>query len=91
MNDVDKRGRLESDPFDARVTASGTVLISRGGRLVTTVRGKAAERLADALERAGDDDRADPAAAREGDGALQALSARTRRAIAARDVKITKR
>lgn len=57
-SDVDKRGRLESDPFDARVTASGTVLISRGGRLVTTVRGRAAERLADALERAGDDDRA---------------------------------
>lgn len=53
--DVDKRGRLESDPFDARVTASGTVLISRGGRLVTTVGGKAAERLADALDRAGDD------------------------------------
>jgi hypothetical protein len=37
------------------VTASGTVLISRGGRLVTTVRGKAAERLAKALDRAGDD------------------------------------
>jgi len=53
--DVDKRGRLESDPFDARVTASGTVLISRGGRLVTTVRGKAAERLAAALDRATDD------------------------------------
>ncbi len=54
-SDVDRRGRLESDPFDARVTASGTVLISRGGRLVTTVRGKAAERLAQALDRAGDD------------------------------------
>ena len=53
--DVDKRGRLESDPFDARVTASGTVLISRGGRLVTTVRGRAAERLSQALERARDD------------------------------------
>ncbi len=53
--DIDRRGRLESDPFDARVTASGTVLISRGGRLVTTVRGKAAERLATALDRAGDE------------------------------------
>jgi hypothetical protein len=53
--DVDQRGRLESDPFDARVTASGTVLISRGGRLVTTVRGRAAARLADAMERAADD------------------------------------
>jgi len=58
MSDVDKRGRLESDPFDARVTASGTVLISRGGRLVATVRGKAAERLATALDRAVDDARA---------------------------------
>lgn len=54
--DVDKRGRLESDPFDARVTASGTVLISRGGRQVTIVRGRAAERLAAALD--GADDRA---------------------------------
>lgn len=55
MNDVDKRGRLESDPFDARVTASGTVLISRGGRQVTVVRGAAAERLAQQLERAADE------------------------------------
>ncbi len=54
-SDVDRRGRLESDPFDARVSASGTVLISRGGRLVTTVRGKAAERLAAALDGARDD------------------------------------
>ncbi len=53
--DIDRRGRLESDPFDARVTASGTVLISRGGHLVTTVRGTAAERLATALDRAGDE------------------------------------
>ena len=57
-SETDRRGRLESDPFDARVTASGTVLISRGGRLVTTMRGKAADRLAAALDRAGDDDRA---------------------------------
>jgi hypothetical protein len=46
---------LESDPFDARVTASGTVLISRGGRQVTVVRGRAAERLAAALEAATDE------------------------------------
>jgi hypothetical protein len=32
------------------VTASGTVLISRGGRQVTIVRGRAAERLAAALD-----------------------------------------
>jgi hypothetical protein len=37
------------------VTAAGTVLISRGGRLVTTVRGAAATRLAAALGRATDE------------------------------------
>ena len=37
------------------MTASGMVLISRGGRQVTTVRGAAATRLADALERAPDE------------------------------------
>ena len=37
------------------MTASGTVLISRGGRLVTTVRGAAATRLSDALDRASDE------------------------------------
>ena len=49
---VDRRGRLESDPFDARVTSSGTVLVSRGGRVVTVVRGAAAARLATQLDRA---------------------------------------
>jgi hypothetical protein len=52
---VDERGRLEDDPFDARVTASGTVLISRGGRQVTIMRGKAAARLASALDSAADE------------------------------------
>jgi hypothetical protein len=52
---IDERGRLESDPFEARVTASGTVLISRGGRRVTVVRGRAAERLAVSLESAADE------------------------------------
>lgn len=49
---IDRRGRLESDPFDAHVTSSGVILIRRGGRVVTTVRGPAAVRLAAQLERA---------------------------------------
>lgn len=55
MSGIDRRGRLESDPFEARVTASGTVLISRGGRQVTVLRGRAAERLAAALDAAPDE------------------------------------
>ena len=37
------------------MSASGTVLISRGGRQVTIVRGRAAERLAAALDAAADE------------------------------------
>jgi hypothetical protein len=47
---------LEDDPFDWRVTKNGQVLVSRGGRVVTTVRGAAAARLIGRLERAGDDE-----------------------------------
>lgn len=51
---VDRRGRLESDPFDHRVTKDGRVLVSRGGRQVSVVAGTAADRLVAAL--AGADD-----------------------------------
>lgn len=47
---------LEDDPFDYRITKAGSVLVSRGGRLVVTVGGRDAERLAAALGR---DDRLD--------------------------------
>jgi hypothetical protein len=45
----DARNRLETDPFDHRLTADGRVLISRGGRQVATVAGSAATRLTAAL------------------------------------------
>ena len=47
----DARGRLVEDPFDWRETKSGEVLISRGGRVVQTLGGRAAERLLAALAR----------------------------------------
>jgi len=47
---------LVDDPFDWRSTADGQVLVSRGGRVVTTVRGQAANRLLGRLERAGDEE-----------------------------------
>jgi len=43
---------LEDDPFDWRSTKDGQVLVSRGGRTVTTIRGAAARRLLPRLERA---------------------------------------
>lgn len=43
---------LADDPFDYQVTKSGLVRISRGGRVVVTVAGRQADRLAAALERA---------------------------------------
>ncbi|SKC52279.1 hypothetical protein [Krasilnikoviella flava] len=42
---------LEDDPFDHRVTKDGTVLVSRGGRLVVTVAGARAARLVALLGR----------------------------------------
>jgi hypothetical protein len=47
---------LEDDPFDWRVTKDGQLLVSRGARVVTTVRGSAAAKLLGKLERAGDDE-----------------------------------
>lgn len=41
---------LVADPFDWRVTKAGTVLVSRGGRQVVTVGGKAGLKLAAQLE-----------------------------------------
>ncbi|WP_309115454.1 hypothetical protein [Saccharothrix sp.] len=46
---------LDDDPFDWRVTKDGQVLVSRGGRVVTTVRGRSAARLITALDRADDE------------------------------------
>lgn len=47
----DARGRLVDDPFDWRETKSGEVMISRGGRVVQTLGGNAAQRLLAALAR----------------------------------------
>jgi|GEM_PF-950282 len=42
---------LDDDPFDYRITKCGSVLVSRGGRLVVTVGGARAARLTAALGR----------------------------------------
>lgn len=53
----DARGRLVEDPFDHRVTAAGSVVAYRGGRLVATISGSRAERLIAALDTADEDRR----------------------------------
>jgi hypothetical protein len=45
---------IDDDPFSWRTTSSGQVLISRGGRVVTTVRGRAAASLMARLVQADD-------------------------------------
>ena len=47
---------LEDDPFDWRVTKDGQLLVSRGGRVVTTIRGATAAKLLGRLERAADEE-----------------------------------
>ncbi len=46
---------LAEDPFDYQVTKAGPIRVSRGGRVVVTVGGREADRLAAALERAADE------------------------------------
>lgn len=43
---VDARGKLAEQPFSYRVTRDGKVLVSWGGRVVSTLAGKAGARLA---------------------------------------------
>lgn len=45
MSEIDKRGRLEEEPFTFQSTKDGKVFIYWSGKLVTTLRGKAAEKF----------------------------------------------
>lgn len=49
---ADRRGRLAGDPFGWRVTGTGTVRVTRGGREVLVIGGRDAARLIAKLERA---------------------------------------
>lgn len=51
----DARGRLAGNPFTYRITKDGKVMISRGGRVVSTVAAAAAIRLTAQLDAAADD------------------------------------
>ena len=51
-NTTDARGMLEDDPFSYRLAKSGTMEISRGGRVVVTLGAEAALRLAAKLDAA---------------------------------------
>ncbi len=42
---IDRRGKLALEPFTYRPTKDGKVMVSWGGRVVTTVAGAAAARL----------------------------------------------
>ncbi|MFW6597621.1 hypothetical protein ACQBAU_03105 [Propionibacteriaceae bacterium Y2011] len=47
---------LEDDPFDHRITKSGTVMVSRGGQHVVTVAGAQAQKLIGKLGRSDEED-----------------------------------
>lgn len=49
-NNVDKRGKLETDPFDFQITKDRRVLIYRSDALIKVVRGQEAERIIPTLE-----------------------------------------
>lgn len=50
MPEVDKHGKLNQQPFDFQVTKDGRVLIYWDGKIITTLKGAAAEKLVAKLE-----------------------------------------
>ena len=53
MSETDKRGRLAEQPFTFQATKDGKVFIHWQGKLVTTLRGKAAEKFLNSMNSAG--------------------------------------
>lgn len=51
MGGIDKKGRLDEEPFAYQPTKNDTVLISYEGRQVVVLKGKDAERLSAKLAR----------------------------------------
>ncbi len=45
MNEIDRRGKLEEEPFSFQATKDGKVFIHWHGKLITTLRGPAAEKF----------------------------------------------
>ncbi len=50
MPEVDKRGKLEEQPFDFQITKDQRVLIYWDNHIIMTLKGKAAEKLITKLE-----------------------------------------
>lgn len=50
MPEVDKRGKLEAQPFDFQITKDRRVLIYWDNRLIMTMKGQAADKLITKLD-----------------------------------------
>ena len=50
MSHIDKRGRLEAEPFAYQVTKNGKVFIAFQGKPVTTLQGKLAQKFLKRIE-----------------------------------------
>lgn len=54
MSEVDKRGKLEAQPFDFQITKDERVLIYWDNRIIMTVKGQAAAKLIAKIDGADD-------------------------------------
>jgi hypothetical protein len=52
MSGIDKRGKLEEQPFTYRITKDGKVFIHWHGRQIMILKGEAAEKFITAIEQA---------------------------------------
>lgn len=54
--DIDKRGKLDENPFEYQITKDNRVLIYWANRLIKTLKGKEAEKLIARIESADEKD-----------------------------------
>lgn len=57
MDPIDKRNRLDEQPFSYRVTKNNTVFIDYQGKQVKILNGKEAERFLEKIKSANDDEK----------------------------------
>jgi hypothetical protein len=50
MSEIDKRGKLQEQPFDFQITKDNRVLIYWDNRIIMTLKGQAAEKLITKLD-----------------------------------------
>ena len=50
MNNIDKRNRLEENPFSYQITKNGSIFLEFNGRVVKVLKGKEAKKFLESMQ-----------------------------------------